>query len=149
MREPVGGSAIPCAMTACSRYRPRWHISPRSQAEVTVRPFPWLQHVTSSFPRVFEHAFCQCLVSFLFSKLNEGRSRAPGKPVALCEQQLVFQFVQFEVVRVFSAMRLWLVLTHQHKRQFGVVDCSLSLVCSFLVVSQLYIHLITGTGTDS
>ena len=120
-------------MTACSRYRPRWHISPRSRAEVTVRPFPWLQHVTSIFPRVFEYDFCLCCVSFCFSKLNEGRSGAYGKPFALCEQLLVFQFVQFEVIRLFAAMRLWLVLSHQHKRQFGVVDSSLSLVCSFLL----------------
>ena len=81
--------------------------------------------------------------------LNEGRSGAHGKPFALCELLLVFQFVQFEVIRVFSAMRLWLVLSHQQKHQFGVVDSSLSLVCSFLVVSQLYIHLITCTITDS
>ena len=85
----------------------------------------------------------------LFSKSDEGRSRAYGKPFALCEPLLVFQFVQLEVIRVVSAMRLWLVLSHQHKRQFGVVDSSLSLVCSFLVVSQLYIQLITCTITDS
>ena len=42
MREPVG-ECHSLAMTACSRYRPRWHTSPRSQADVTVRPFPWLQ----------------------------------------------------------------------------------------------------------
>ena len=70
----------------------------------------------------------------LFSKLKEGRSRAFGKPVASCEQLLVFQFVQFEeVIRVFSGMRLRLVLSLKHERQF-VVDSSLSLVCSFLVV---------------
>ena len=33
----------PLAMTACNRCRPRWHALPRSQADVTVRPFPWLQ----------------------------------------------------------------------------------------------------------
>ena len=43
----------------------------QGQAEVTVRLCPWLQ-------RVFEHAFCLCLVSFCFSKLNDGRSGAPG-----------------------------------------------------------------------
>ena len=31
------------AVIACSRYRPRWHALPKSQADVTVRPFPWLQ----------------------------------------------------------------------------------------------------------
>ena len=68
-------------MTACSRKRPRWHVSPRSQTEVTARPFPWLQHVALVFPRVFEHAFCLCLVSFCFSKLNDGRSGARRNPL--------------------------------------------------------------------
>ena len=85
----------------------------------------------------------------LFSKLNEGRSGAYGKSFALCELLLVFQSVQFEVIRVFSAMRLWLVLSHQHKRQFGVVDSSLSVVCSFLVVSQLCVRLVACTITYS
>ena len=43
-------------------------------------------------------------------KSNDGRSGAPGKPVALYALQLVFQFVPFEVDGVFSAMRLFLVL---------------------------------------
>ena len=72
---------------------------------------------------------------------NEGRSRAYGKPFALCELLLAFQSVQFEVIRVFSAMRLWLVLSHQHKRQYGVVDSSLSLVCSFVTVVHTLDHL--------
>ena len=122
MREVCRGSAIPWAVTACSRQRPRWHISPRAQAEVTVRPFPWLQHVTLIFPRVFDNAFLSMPCFLLFSKLNDGR--APEKPVASCEQQLVFQFVQFEVIRVFSAMCLWLVLSHRHKRQFDAVPQS-------------------------
>ena len=71
------------------------------------------------------------------------------KLTASCEQQLVFQFVQFVVIRVFSAMHVWLVLSHQHKRQFGVVDSSLCVACSFLVVRLLYIHLITCTVADS
>ena len=55
--------------------------------------------------------------------------------------------ILFEAIRVFPAMRLWLVLLHQHKS--GIVDSSFSLVCSFLVVSQLYIHLFPCTITDA
>ena len=70
-------------MAACSRYRPRWHVSPRSQAEVTVEPFLWLQHVTLIFPRVFGHAFLSLLCSLLFFQVE--RWSAPVKAVALCE----------------------------------------------------------------
>ena len=34
--------------------------------------------------------FVYALFPFCFSKLNDGRSRAPGKPVALCEQIVGF-----------------------------------------------------------
>ena len=40
MREPVG-ECHPLAVIACSGNRPRWHISPRSPADVTIRPIPW------------------------------------------------------------------------------------------------------------
>ena len=40
MREPVGW-CHPFAVIACSGNRPRWHITPRLQADVTVRPLPW------------------------------------------------------------------------------------------------------------
>ena len=78
--------------------------------------------VTLNFPRVFDNAFWSMPCFLLFSKLNE--CRAPEKPVASYEQQLVFHFVQFEVIRVFSAMCLWLVLSHRHKRQFDAVPQS-------------------------
>ena len=50
--------------TACSRKRPRWHASPRSQAEVIGRPFPWLERVTLIISRVCEHAACLFNVPF-------------------------------------------------------------------------------------
>ena len=50
----------------CSRCRPRWHASPRSQAEVTVSPFPWLSRVALIFPCVLKHAICLFLVPFVF-----------------------------------------------------------------------------------
>ena len=40
MREPVG-ECHPLAVIACSGNRPRWHITPRLQADVTVRALPW------------------------------------------------------------------------------------------------------------
>ena len=40
MGEPVG-ECRPLAVIACSGNRPRWHITPRSLADVTVRPLLW------------------------------------------------------------------------------------------------------------
>ena len=37
MREPVG-ECHSLAMIACSRHTPKWHTSPRLQADVTVGP---------------------------------------------------------------------------------------------------------------
>ena len=53
----------------------------------------------------------------LFSKLNEGRSGAPRNPLHYVNNSWFSNLFRFEVIRVFSAMRL-----HQHKHQFGVVD---------------------------
>ena len=56
------------AVIACSRHRPRWHTSPRSQADLTVRPFSWASmfHLVSIFPRVLEYAVCLFLTPFVF-----------------------------------------------------------------------------------
>ena len=37
------GSATRLAVIACSWNRPRWHITPRPQADVTVGSLPWRQ----------------------------------------------------------------------------------------------------------
>ena len=67
MREPVG-ECHPLAMTACTKNRPRWRASPRSQADVTVRPFPWLCRVIlcQSFRVFFKYAIYLFLVPFVF-----------------------------------------------------------------------------------
>ena len=54
--------ATPWAMIACSRHRPRLHTSPRSQADVTVTPFPWpfTCHFMSIFLRFLNTPFA-CL----------------------------------------------------------------------------------------
>ena len=67
--------ATPWAMTACNRYRPRWHASPGSQAEVTVRPFPWLQRVTLIFLRVCEYAVCVSLGAFFVFPRRDHKHR--------------------------------------------------------------------------
>ena len=41
------------------------------------KTFPWLQFLKKNLPRVFEHAFCLCLVSSCFSHLVDGWSRVP------------------------------------------------------------------------
>ena len=40
MRELVA-ECHTLAVIACSGHRPRWHTTPRSQADVTVRSLPW------------------------------------------------------------------------------------------------------------
>ena len=47
------------AMTACTRNRPRWRASPRSQADVTETfSLALTCHFASILPRVFKHAVC-------------------------------------------------------------------------------------------
>ena len=145
MRDPVGEVPSPWARTACSRYRSRWHVSPRSQAEVTVRPFPWLHHVTLIFPRIFEHAFFSMPCFFL----NDGPCKASGKPVTLCEQQLVFQFILFEAIRVFQPCACTCCCSTKASASSVLLTASLVLCSVFLFFSQLCIHLITCTITDS
>ena len=58
MRDPLG-ECQSLAMTACTRNRPRWHASPRSQADVTETfSLALTCHFASIFPRVFKHAAC-------------------------------------------------------------------------------------------
>ena len=99
------GSAITWAMTACSRKRPRWLASPRSQADVTVRPFPRLRQVTLIFPCVFKHSICPFLVPYVSLNctmvgIEHGRNRSINS----------IRPVSFEEIRVFQASA-WLVLS--------------------------------------
>ena len=92
-------------MTACGRFGPRWHTSPKSHAEVTVRPFRWLQHVTLIFPCVFEHAICLFLVPFVFSSYTRS---ALSTVKTRCINSI--RSVSFEEISVPEACA-WLVLS--------------------------------------
>ena len=61
----------PLAMTACTENWPRWHALPRSQADMTVRPFPCLQRVTLIFPRVFRLLVPSSLLSSFVRALSD------------------------------------------------------------------------------
>ena len=66
-------SATPLAMTACPRNRPRWHASPKAQADVTVRPFPllWRVILRQSSRVLFKYAIYLFLVPFVFPSCTE------------------------------------------------------------------------------
>ena len=93
MREPVGRVPPPWAMIACSRHRPRWHISPRSQADVSVRLFPWSLtcHLVSIFPRVFKYAMCLFLIPSVFHSCTMIRveRKVAEKPAAVTVEHRV------------------------------------------------------------
>ena len=58
----------------------------------------------------------------LFSRLNEVRCRAPGRRIAWCEQRLVFQFVQFDVIGVFQPCAcLWCCNIRTSARAYSVL----------------------------
>ena len=66
MRDPLG-ECHSLAMTACTRNRPRWHASPRSQADVTETfSLALTCHFASIFPRVFKHSVCSKFPLFFF-----------------------------------------------------------------------------------
>ena len=95
-------------MTACSRYRPRWHASPRSQADVTVIPFPWLRRVTLIFPCVLNTPFVYSLF-LLFLSVARWSVSSTEKPAALIQLvRSVFFF--FDEIGVLQACA-WLVLS--------------------------------------
>ena len=70
------GECHSLAMISCSRHSSRWHTSPRSQADVAVRPFPF-------FPRILEYAVCLFLIPFVFSSCTmvRGELELWGNPL--------------------------------------------------------------------
>ena len=79
MREALE-ECHPLAMTACTRNRPRWHASPRSQADVTETfSLALTCRFASIFPRVFKHAVCSKFP--LFFLVVRGLYRETGSVV--------------------------------------------------------------------